>query len=96
MDGLPRSETSFRRQGSSGLIWDDKLLSGELKRIKTKPKQEEEDHGKPESRERPPTYRAIKVEPTIDPPSPKVSGCGLCGCCCLVRINNISGHMQLQ
>ncbi|XP_060205121.1 MAPK kinase substrate protein At1g80180 [Lycium barbarum] len=32
MAGLQRSTTSFRRQGSSGLIWDDKLLtaSGEL------------------------------------------------------------------
>ncbi|CAN4088485.1 unnamed protein product [Withania somnifera] len=32
MAGLQRSATSFRRQGSSGLVWDDKLLtaSGEL------------------------------------------------------------------
>ncbi|XP_055826115.1 MAPK kinase substrate protein At1g80180 [Solanum dulcamara] len=32
MAGLQRSTTSFRRQGSSGLVWDDKLLtaSGEL------------------------------------------------------------------
>ncbi|KAI3716281.1 hypothetical protein L6452_23509 [Arctium lappa] len=33
MAGLQRSAVSFRRQGSSGLIWDDKLLSGELKRF---------------------------------------------------------------
>uniref|UniRef100_A0A7C9DS00 MAPK kinase substrate protein n=1 Tax=Opuntia streptacantha TaxID=393608 RepID=A0A7C9DS00_OPUST len=32
MAGLQRSAISFRRQGSSGLVWDDKLLtaSGEL------------------------------------------------------------------
>ncbi|KAM7483662.1 hypothetical protein LguiB_008245 [Lonicera macranthoides] len=27
MEGLQRSAVSFRRQGSSGLIWDDKFLS---------------------------------------------------------------------
>ncbi|KAA8535074.1 hypothetical protein F0562_030077 [Nyssa sinensis] len=76
MDGLQRSEISFRRQGSSGLVWDDKFLSGELKQIR--PKQEEEEKDKAaESREH--TYRTVKVEPTIDPPSPKISGCGICG-----------------
>ncbi|XP_057505330.1 uncharacterized protein At1g15400-like [Actinidia eriantha] len=30
MAGLQRSVTSFRRQGSSGLVWDDKLISCEL------------------------------------------------------------------
>lgn len=30
MAGLQRSAVSFRRQGSSGLVWDDKLLSVEL------------------------------------------------------------------
>ncbi|KAH6801353.1 hypothetical protein C2S52_001817 [Perilla frutescens var. hirtella] len=28
MEGLQRSATSFRRQGSSGLVWDDKFLNG--------------------------------------------------------------------
>lgn len=32
MEGLQRSEISFRRQGSSGLVWDDRFLSGELRR----------------------------------------------------------------
>ncbi|KAF8026758.1 hypothetical protein BT93_F3283 [Corymbia citriodora subsp. variegata] len=32
MAGLQRSEISFRRQGSSGLVWDDRFLSGELRR----------------------------------------------------------------
>ncbi|KAA8523032.1 hypothetical protein F0562_009455 [Nyssa sinensis] len=74
MSGLQRSEISFRRQGSSGLIWDDKLLSGELNQIKTKDEEEKE---KAEPREH--TYRTVKVEPTIDPPSPRVSSCGICG-----------------
>ncbi|KAM7509406.1 hypothetical protein LguiA_019859 [Lonicera macranthoides] len=71
MSALPRSEISFRRSGSSGLVWDDKYLSGELKQVKT---------GGNEEREREPqSYRTVEIKPTIDPPSPKVSGCGLCG-----------------
>ncbi|KAI4377136.1 hypothetical protein MLD38_014819 [Melastoma candidum] len=31
---LRRSATSFRRQGSSGLVWDDRLLAGVLYQIK--------------------------------------------------------------
>ncbi|GAB4850091.1 hypothetical protein Ancab_029390 [Ancistrocladus abbreviatus] len=34
MAGLQRSAVSFRRQGSSGLVWDDRLLSGELTKSK--------------------------------------------------------------
>ncbi|KAH7547376.1 hypothetical protein FEM48_Zijuj01G0303200 [Ziziphus jujuba var. spinosa] len=37
MAGLQRSAVSFRRQGSSGLVWDDKFLAAEVK------KKEEED-----------------------------------------------------
>ncbi|KAI5660517.1 hypothetical protein M9H77_29310 [Catharanthus roseus] len=33
MAGLQRSAVSFRRQGSSGLVWDDKFLSGELNQV---------------------------------------------------------------
>ncbi|XP_073146893.1 MAPK kinase substrate protein At1g80180-like [Henckelia pumila] len=39
MAGLQRSEVSFRRQGSSGLVWDDKIVSGELNQL-AQPKQE--------------------------------------------------------
>ncbi|KAK8641784.1 hypothetical protein V6N13_011158 [Hibiscus sabdariffa] len=31
MAGLQRSEVSFRRQGSSGFVWDDRFLSEALK-----------------------------------------------------------------
>ncbi|CAL5373529.1 unnamed protein product [Camellia sinensis] len=40
MAGLQRSSTSFRRQGSSGLVWDDRFLSGELNKLNHK----EDDH----------------------------------------------------
>ncbi|KAL0429798.1 UNVERIFIED_CONTAM: hypothetical protein Sradi_0605800 [Sesamum radiatum] len=44
MAGLQRSAVSFRRQGSSGLVWDDKFLAGLADQHKeddnTKPQQE--------------------------------------------------------
>lgn len=40
MAGLQRSEVSFRRQGSSGLVWDDRFLSGELNKVN----QNDQDH----------------------------------------------------
>lgn len=43
MAGLQRSVTSFRRQGSSGLVWDDKLVSGELVKLADKNKEESSD-----------------------------------------------------
>ncbi|KAI3455344.1 hypothetical protein Pfo_012007, partial [Paulownia fortunei] len=39
MAGLQRSAVSFRRQGSSGLVWDDKLLSGELNQLANQQKE---------------------------------------------------------
>nr|XP_043619807.1 uncharacterized protein At1g15400-like [Erigeron canadensis] len=71
MEALPRSEISFRRSGSSGLVWDDKLLSGELKPVMNDEEREKEQQNKPE----PKPYKSVEVEPTIDPPSPRVSGC---------------------
>ncbi|KAK1434695.1 hypothetical protein QVD17_00444 [Tagetes erecta] len=73
MEALPRSEISFRRSGSSGLVWDDKLLSGELKQVKPKDEQDKEKTEQHRSEPRP--YKSVEVESTIDPPSPKVSGC---------------------
>lgn len=72
MAGLPRSDVSFRRSGSSGVVWDDKLLSSQ----KIEPKEEEREQKKPEPR----AYKTMEVAPTVDPPSPKLSGCGaICG-----------------
>ncbi|XP_044495570.1 MAPK kinase substrate protein At1g80180-like [Mangifera indica] len=42
MAGLQRSEVSFRRQGSSGLVWDDRFLSGELNKLNQKDEQASE------------------------------------------------------
>ncbi|KAL7601960.1 uncharacterized protein At1g15400 [Lactuca sativa] len=72
MAGLARSDVSYKRSGSSGLVWDDKLLSGEL----FKPKEEEEKEKKEPQRVEPRPYKTMDVAPTIDPPSPRLSGCG--------------------
>ncbi|XP_044485115.1 MAPK kinase substrate protein At1g80180-like [Mangifera indica] len=42
MAGLQRSAVSFRRQGSSGLVWDDRFLSGELNKVNQKDEQASE------------------------------------------------------
>lgn len=34
MAGLQRSAVSFRRQGSSGFVWDDRFLQEELNKVK--------------------------------------------------------------
>ncbi|PPS20515.1 hypothetical protein GOBAR_AA00082 [Gossypium barbadense] len=81
---LQRSTTSFRRQGSSGLIWNDKFLSGDLnlmKKLNTNQgnrrsvalmtRSGSEGHNGRMS--------VNAASPTIDPPSPKISGCGFCG-----------------
>ncbi|KAI6671980.1 hypothetical protein NL676_006865 [Syzygium grande] len=46
MGGLKRSEVSFRRQGSSGLVWDDRFLSGELNKIVKQHEQEQEEQAR--------------------------------------------------
>ncbi|KAE8675888.1 metallothiol transferase fosB [Hibiscus syriacus] len=91
MEGLQRSTTSFRRQGSSGLVWDDKVLSGDLNRMKAVNNNPENKQSRGSSegimrRSRSDggsdgrMYRTTKAaSPSIDPPSPKVSGCGFCG-----------------
>ncbi|WCJ29678.1 hypothetical protein M5689_011295 [Euphorbia peplus] len=78
--GFQRSTTSFRRQGSSGLVWDDdKVIKGDSLQNK-----ENKDDNFKMQRSRSAGaghgYRTVKVpSPQVDPPSPKVSGCGLCG-----------------
>ncbi|CAL5400375.1 unnamed protein product [Camellia sinensis] len=87
MDGLQRSKTSFRRQGSSGLVWDQKYLAGELRKVKSSKDEENLARSRasqvhcPRSNSEP-AYRTVKIDfntPAIDPPSPKVSCCGFCG-----------------
>ncbi|KAL3535838.1 hypothetical protein ACH5RR_004299 [Cinchona calisaya] len=83
MAGLQRSEISFRRQGSSGLVWDDRVLSGELKKLSTSKDDQtqlQQQETKVEAKTTSGTnYRTVNVAPAYDPPSPKVSGCGVCG-----------------
>ncbi|KAK8602165.1 hypothetical protein V6N13_058182 [Hibiscus sabdariffa] len=81
---LQRSTTSFRRQGSSGVTWNDKFLSGDLNMMKLNNqgnrgpdvvmRRSGSDGGNGHMQ------RAVEAaSPAFDPPSPKVSGCGFCG-----------------
>ncbi|KAL6610581.1 hypothetical protein ACP70R_040550 [Stipagrostis hirtigluma subsp. patula] len=82
MAGLQRSSETFRRSGSSGLVWDDKNFSGEIKPAGA------EGGGAGEAVERSRSaghahghggYRAAgRVPPALDPPSPRVAVCGFC------------------
>ncbi|KAK8491208.1 hypothetical protein V6N13_076305 [Hibiscus sabdariffa] len=79
MEGLQRSTTSFRRQGSSGLVWDNKATNQENKETRGSSdgtmRRNRSDGGSGG-----PMYRTTKAaSPSVDPPSPKVSGCGFCG-----------------
>ncbi|KAI3463389.1 hypothetical protein Pfo_020052 [Paulownia fortunei] len=51
MEGLQRSAVSFRRQGSSGLVWDDKFLSGELNQLANQQKEDSSSKPQQESKE---------------------------------------------
>ena len=42
MAGLQRSTTSFRRQGSSGLVWNDQFISGDLNKMRTTKQQQQQ------------------------------------------------------
>ncbi|XP_054804715.1 uncharacterized protein At1g15400-like [Prosopis cineraria] len=85
MAELQRSVASFRRQGSSGLVWNDKFLSAfQDPNNQTKPNNQQPPDPQPlldrsrSTGSRP--HRAVNVTlPPKDPPSPKVPTCGLCG-----------------
>ncbi|RCV16737.1 hypothetical protein SEVIR_3G165400v4 [Setaria viridis] len=81
MAGLQRSSETFRRSGSSGLVWDDKNFSGEIKPAgddaepraaveRSRSAGHAHGHG---------GYRTTgRVPPALDPPSPRVGVCGFC------------------
>ncbi|CAN0900909.1 MAPK kinase substrate protein At1g80180 [Linum grandiflorum] len=75
LGGLQRSATSYRRQGSSGLIWDDKLIAEFCNQAEEAGKMRRSHSAGSRG------YRALKVasSPNVDPPSPKVSTCAFCG-----------------
>ncbi|XP_050898026.1 uncharacterized protein At1g15400-like [Lathyrus oleraceus] len=89
MASLPRSEVSFRRSGSSGLVWDDRFLSAELNKFNPEQQHQQqrkststttEDNNRSRCTGAGGGYRTGKVSPpAIDPPSPKLSVCGFCG-----------------
>ncbi|OEL32770.1 putative polygalacturonase [Dichanthelium oligosanthes] len=85
MAGLQRSSETFRRSGSSGLVWEDKNFSGEIKpaaddgadAAKAVERSRSAGHAHGHS-----GYRATgRVPPAIDPPSPRV-GVSYDYCCC--------------
>ncbi|KAK7854393.1 uncharacterized protein CFP56_032272 [Quercus suber] len=45
MAGLQRSTTSFRRQGSSGLVWNDQFISGDLNKMRTTQQKQQQQEG---------------------------------------------------
>ncbi|KAL5065068.1 hypothetical protein RYX36_026805 [Vicia faba] len=85
MAELQKSLASFRRQGSSGLVWDDKFLSGLNQNQQQQQQDESNTVGSSATLDRSRSagarpYRTVNVSPpSKDPPSPKVATCGLCG-----------------
>ncbi|XP_078428014.1 plant/protein [Wolffia australiana] len=78
---LQRSGETFRRSGSSGLVWEDRFMAEEgIKAAPADPAggcgrmQRSSSAGADSS-----AYLAAKgPPPAADPPSPKVAGCGFC------------------
>ncbi|XP_074578218.1 uncharacterized protein At1g15400-like [Curcuma longa] len=92
MAELQRSDVTFRRSGSSGLVWEGRFLSddkagggggggGDLRRSQTvgsTPDCGSREGGSGEGRRQ--AFRASAVPPGADPPSPDFRGCDmLCG-----------------
>ncbi|MCD7459813.1 hypothetical protein HAX54_042028 [Datura stramonium] len=86
---LQRSAVSFRRQGSSGLIWDDKYLSGQPVKHREEINEKLQGQGQPKEEMILTSSTTVgstgrsrsnggRVSLTVEPPSPKVSACGLC------------------
>ncbi|KQK09388.1 MAPK kinase substrate protein At1g80180 [Brachypodium distachyon] len=77
MAGLQRSSETFRRSGSSGMVWEEKHRSASGKDqaapgavAGARPQRSGSGgHG---------GYRAGHVQPALDPPSPRVAACGFC------------------
>ncbi|KAF8663105.1 hypothetical protein HU200_055702 [Digitaria exilis] len=80
MAGLQRSSQTFRRSGSSGLVWDERLMSsqdsshvepegGAMEFKEHRRRNDGSNQG----------FHTRRVAPALDPPSPKVHGCIFCG-----------------
>lgn len=94
MAGLQRSVTTFRRSGSSGVVWDERFFSGDLSRMRKEEAAAEFSelrHSKSMASSIRRTtarsgstggrhaFRASFVSPGIDPPSPRFICCGFLG-----------------
>ncbi|CAL9138244.1 unnamed protein product [Musa acuminata var. zebrina] len=94
MAGLQRSVTTFRRSGSSGVVWDERFFSGDLSRMRKEEAAAEFSelrHSKSMASSIGRTtarsgsaggrhaFRASFVSPGIDPPSPRFICCGFLG-----------------
>ncbi|KAK7255269.1 hypothetical protein RIF29_28676 [Crotalaria pallida] len=61
MAGLQRSAVSFRRQGSSGFVWDDKFLQEEFNKVND---QKEENHHQEQEQEQDNKGKEVKAHGT--------------------------------
>ncbi|EAY75528.1 hypothetical protein OsI_03433 [Oryza sativa Indica Group] len=79
MAGLQRSSETFRRSGSSGMVWEDKLQqSGELGGKAEAPAPAARAAAQRTGSSGHGGYKAGHVQPALDPPSPRVAACGFC------------------
>ncbi|KAM0906740.1 hypothetical protein ACQ4PT_016555 [Festuca glaucescens] len=74
MAGLQRSSETFRRSGSSGMVWEDKNMSASGKEAMAPAARTQRSGSSGHD-----GYRAGHVQPALDPPSPRVAACGFCG-----------------
>ncbi|CAL9081014.1 unnamed protein product [Musa textilis] len=94
MAGLQRSATTFRRSGSSGVVWDERFFSGDLSRMRKEEAAAEFSElrysksmassirrttAHSRSTGGRHDFRASFVSPGIDPPSPRSNCCGFLG-----------------
>jgi len=91
MAGLQRSSQTFRRSGSSGLVWDERLMSQdgnqrepedaamELKELRHSRSVGSVGLQRRRNDDNSQGFRTRRVAPALDPPSPKVPGCIFCG-----------------
>ncbi|OWM78254.1 uncharacterized protein At1g15400-like [Punica granatum] len=71
MAGLQRSAVSFRRQGSSGLVWEDRFLSGELNQVNNDAGDEANKPKDPDGRQEP-SCDPEKLSRTARSPPPPI------------------------
>ncbi|KAJ7956662.1 Plant/F18B13-26 protein [Quillaja saponaria] len=96
MAGLQRSVTSFRRQGSSGMVWDDKFikgLAGDLNQTKSNQRDDQKEEPRPSQnkgsvgmmpRSRSAGARSYPTTVKVSPPRkdpPSPKVSGACGLC---------------